>query len=687
MTSAITKVVSFLAMFCLPACLSAEVPQPVLHYSFDPPTEETVRDVAGKIDDEIEGNFKSMPGPVGAALKPDGYTTRIVRSAEKAPALKAGFSVEAWVAHAAYPWNWCPVLSQRDGEEKGYYFAVGPRGDVALELAVAGEWRRCVSQPDLVPLRQWTHVAATYDPGQGAVLYVNGKEAGRLEIAGAVDWADAAAMVSLMNREKRKPSHIHRPFGTLPGYFSIDGPVDEMKLYDEVLSAKQIAAAARPPNKLPGAALPLRQMPSGPAGSGRFGAYYTNLKYYEEWDALWAVDKDTDVIIRFDQSPTRMVFWRGTRYSPAWVSENGLWMADQSVEAWNKSEGCYEHMQDRRCRYSHVRVIESNDARAVVHWRYAPVCAHDKLWREDEKTTRACWVDEYYYIYPDQLGVRKPTWKTGTLGGPRQFQESLPFTTPGQTQGDVLPTVYAHLSNLKGERAELRYVVDPQPREVPQDLVIQQFDFRSKNKPSIIFEPGSRMRVRDRKLPEKGLDTPGTCSHWPVGQPACDGRTTHATDRPTHFMSFPISNPPIHEADGRSWWNGLYGMTELDMDALIFVAKSWSYPAELTLRSKGFRSHGYDRSERAYQLSTTTPGPNGDLALTLVATADSPVFNPAFVVKSWAPKSLKLKLDGLTIAPGGDFRVGVRHTLAGDDTIVWLKHQSTEPVTITLKVE
>ena len=75
MTSAITKVVSFLAMFCLPACLSAEVPQPVLHYSFDPPTEETVRDVAGKIDDQIEGNFKSMPGPTGTALKPDGYTT------------------------------------------------------------------------------------------------------------------------------------------------------------------------------------------------------------------------------------------------------------------------------------------------------------------------------------------------------------------------------------------------------------------------------------------------------------------------------------------------------------------------------------------------------------------------------------------------------------------------------------
>jgi hypothetical protein len=152
-------------------------------------------------------------------------------------------------------------------------------------------------------------------------------------------------------------------------------------------------------------------------------------------------------------------------------------------------------------------------------------------------------------------------------------------------------------------------------------------------------------------------------------------------------MSFPISNPPIHEANGRSWWNGLYGMTELEMDALIFAAKSWSYPAKLTLRSKGFRSHGYDRSERAYQLSKTTPDPDGDLALTLVATEDSPVFNPVFVVKNWAPKSLRLKLDGLTVARGGDFRVGVRHTLAGGDTIIWLKYQVTEPVMITLEAE
>jgi hypothetical protein len=128
-------------------------------------------------------------------------------------------------------------------------------------------------------------------------------------------------------------------------------------------------------------------------------------------------------------------------------------------------------------------------------------------------------------------------------------------------------------------------------------------------------------------------------------------------------------------------------MNEMDMDTLICVAKSWSYPAELSLRSPSFRSDGFDRSERAYQISKTAGDSDGELTLTLMATEDSPVFNPAFVIKNWAPRSPTLKLDGLPVDRGDNFRVGVRHSLAGDDTIVWLRHQATEPVTITLGVE
>lgn len=662
--------------------------KPVLWWSFDGQTAGAVKDAAGDTVDAIEGSAKYMPGPCGSALKPDGFTTCIERKAAKAPSLDSAFTAEAWVAQAAYPWNWCPLIAQQDAENKGYRLAVGPNGDFSLELAVGGKWQKCVSEKNLLPLREWTHIAGTYDPEKGITLYANGKEAGRLEVKGKPDLAPQANIRALMNYEKVKPSNIHRPFGTLPGWFSIDGLVDEIKLYDTALTAERIKEDAAPKDKLATPALPPRKMPYGPEGPGRFGAYYCNLKYYEEWDNLWAVDEHPDIVVRFDQSATRVVFWRGTRFSPAWVSENGLWMADQSVETWNRTRGCYEHMQDRRCRYSHVRIIESNDARVVVHWRYAPVSAHDELAAEDEKTTRACWIDEYYYIYPDQMGTRKPTWKTGTLPRPIQFQESLPFTDSGQFQSHVINKDFATVANFKGQTETLSFVENPTRRQMPADLTVQRYNFRSKNRPSIIFEPGNRMgRAADREMPAKGLDVPGSCNHWPVGQAACDGRTAQAPDRPTHFLGFPISSPPVHEKDGRSWWNGLYSMTEMDMAALVFAGKSWAFAPRVALKSKGFQCHGYDLAERAYQLTKDKPSADGILELTLDASEDSPVFNPAFVVRDWHPRSLKLKLDGRQVPRGGDFRIGARPTLQGEDVIIWIRTKSTKPMTIELSAE
>ena len=55
------------------------------------------------------------------------------------------------------------------------------------------------------------------------------------------------------------------------------------------------------------------------------------------------------------------------------MTENGLWMGDQSIELWSGKSGwgSSENMADKQTRYSHVRLIENNDARVVVHWRYA----------------------------------------------------------------------------------------------------------------------------------------------------------------------------------------------------------------------------------------------------------------------------------------------------------------------------
>jgi len=663
----------------------------VAHWSFEKSGPEIAQDAVSGIIDAIEGTYTQPHGIVGSALKLDGYTTCIIRQSSQAPRLKGSLTASAWIALGAYPWNWCPIITQRKQKEQGFSLTAGPRGQVRIEMSVGGAWQSCTSRDFAIPLRQWVHVAGVYDESKGFCVYVNGKLDSALALTGAPQYAEDSELRIGMNYEAVKPSNIHREHGTLPGWFSIDGILDEIKLYDRALTASEMQAQFKAALPLPEPDLQARILPAGPKGPGRFGAYYCHLKYYDEWDDLWAVGPDPDVLVRFDESSARVVFWRGTRYSPAWVAEPGLWMADQSVEAWgvgdNDKEGCFEHMQDYRCRYSHVRIIESHDARTVVHWRYALVSSHDHLWREDPKTGRACWVDEYYFLYPDVMGVRKVTWKTGTLGHPRQFQESLPFTGPGQLQGDVIPKDFAFVANLQGQTQILSFVPDPKQstKQFPDNLTIQMYNFTSAFKPFIVFEPGNKMAyVADRRLGPQGLAIPGACNHWPVGQALCDGRTAQAADRPTHFLGFPISTPPVHEKDGRSWWNGLYGMTDKPIEELITIARSWSEAPAITLQGEGFTSHGYDRSERAYRIVRTHSIEGSTLRCKLAASPESPVCNIPLVVENWGGVGATLKLNSRTIPQGKDFRVGHRYHLENADLVVWVRLQSTEPVSLEL---
>jgi hypothetical protein len=426
-------------------------------------------------------------------------------------------------------------------------------------------------------------------------------------------------------------------------------------------------------------------LPSGPPGPGRFGAYYTHLKYYWEWDELWRVAEHPDVVVQFENSPVRVVFWRGTRYSPAWVSENNLWMADQSVEAWNNEEGCFEHMQDRHTRYSHVRILENTSARVVVHWRYAPTSAYDNHWNVDPRTGWGTWIDEYYYFYPDQTGIRKYTWAKGSLGRPRQFQESIPLTGPGQVQGDVINKQYVTVANLNGDKQMLYYMENPPrkpDRPIPENPMIQMHNFKADNNPFIIFEPGGRMNyVRDMNI--AALSRPGSCSHWPIGQMCCDGRTQRTTDRAASFLGFPITDPVVHDDSPRHWVSSLYGMNDQPFDRLVPLAKSWIQAPDLQVVSGDLKSRAYDFSQRAYILeSKGSRAPSAELVLE--AGPESPFRNACLIIKGWGDTSPQVSLDGKLLAPGTGYRMGHIRTMEGSDLLIWISHESTEPVKIAL---
>jgi len=672
----------FIALFIV-VPLFAISQKPVMQWDFENLKNRNSTEFATNITDTVEGNFEQATGVVGKGLRLDGFTTRIIRQQADVKNPGSELTIEGWVALGEYPWNWCPFITTESDEVKGYRLMIGPLGQLSLQTAIGEQWISCTSANEIIPLRKWMHIAGVYVAGKEMSIYVNGLLAASLPISGTMTFPSKTKCIIGMVSAPGKPSDIHRPWGTLAEYYGLEGIIDEIKIYDQALTGKQIKEQfLKYQVKAPEIAI--RKLPTIERHPGRFGAFYAKLKYYPGWDNLWPVDQDPDIVVCFDKSPVKVIFWRGIRYGASWISENENWMTDQSVEAWEEgsenNEGCYEHMQDRHCRFSHVRIIENNDARVVIHWRYAPVSAYNHTWKVDEKTGWECWIDEYYYIYPDATSIRKVSWNKGTLGKNVQYQESLPLLHPGQMKGDLLNKDYVHVADYENHIRPVSFVEKPkeQATDWAKKFTIQQYNFKSENKPFICFEPGNEMTIRWNALSDYNKHV--GCNHFPVGQARCDGRTSKMSDRPSHCDSFPISDPVIHENGVREFWNGLYGMTPMSMTDLVSFGRSWAYAPPMILTGAVFISKGYDRSQRCYQIENTSRRA-AKVDLTIQGSNDSPIINPAIFVKHWNSNNAKILVND---KESNACRTGINHQLDGEDLVLYLPIKENKPVKISM---
>jgi len=681
----------------------------VSHWSFDRVEEKKVRDSVNAKDDVIKGNFRLVRGVKGQAIVLDGYTTVIVREADQSPELGPDFTVEAWVALGAYPWNWAPIVAQENtvsmnsnldavcwpddiivnSPRAGFFFGISPEGNLGLHVGASG-WKICRTE-ERIPLNTWIHVAATFCRGEGIVLYINGQKAGEMEINAGFRPAEAEELRIGMARQKLEPSHPVRAFATLACWYSLDGILDELQIYDEALSAERIAKKLSKITPPPKSDLPQRIMPSGPPGPGAFGASYMHLQYYSEWDALWPVSSDPDIVVQFDDSPVRVVFWRGTRYSPAWVMENNMWMADQSIENFNNQDGCIEHMLDPHCRFSHVRIIENTPARVVVHWRYCPTSANKNHSQVNPVSGWEDWVDEYYTFYPDQVGIRKVV--QHSEGRSLWPEEVIALCQPGQKPEDVVDLSAMTLVNLKGQshtytweektpkvREGARYYhFGSEPEERP---VIVRVNMKSENKPFQIFETTNRFSIFAHEH-RKGYSHFPWWNHWPVAQVPSDGRYCQAADRASHF-SLAWGGPPPHEGEGKTyWWAWLYGTTKGKAESLVPLARSWLLPAKLVVES-GATSGRHDLTQRCYVFSGTENRGAENLRFRLEASSDTPVVNPAFIVENWGNREAVLQVNGKAVPQGKAFRIGHIRRVNRYDLVVWIKMECKQPVQFSL---
>ena len=366
--------------------------KPLIHWRFDEGLEkrsiqnrDRTLEVVNHISCNIYGNTSLWKSGVsGTALAFDGYHSKVVFSDARAPNEPASFSLDAWIALGAYPWKEGAVLDITKGSG-GVYFGISDLGN--LVFRIHGEKKiHTLSSEKEINLNEWTYIAASYNMEQEkASLYINGEEAGNLHLYGDHPKLVSGDIVIGLNKQAKKtsqhvskdyPPDIRTPEGNQAMIYGIEGLIDEAGIYMGALSEKEVQQIyqkfSQDTQLVSNPDLEPRILPGRVDGepADRFRATYTNLHYHDLWDNLWRSSPYADIVVRFDQLPCNVVYWRGSNYGAGWVTENNKWMSDQSSEIMTQF-GCAEHMADKQNRHSHVRILENTDARVVIHWRYA----------------------------------------------------------------------------------------------------------------------------------------------------------------------------------------------------------------------------------------------------------------------------------------------------------------------------
>jgi hypothetical protein len=383
------------------------------------------------------------------------------------------------------------------------------------------------------------------------------------------------------------------------------------------------------------------KFPVGPSVPGRFGAYYTQLQYGADWDKAWRVGPAADVVVRFDRFDARLIFWRGTSYVPCWVSNNRQWYTDGSV---NRPNGDVKN--DTLCRYSHATIAESNDARVVIHWKYAILDSAGKLINTDPMTNWNDWVDEFYTIYPDGVGVRQMTLYSSAGDQPFSNQQSTLLYDPGKPPGEV------QLTQVATAGASVQVV------DLPGRNSLKPFDVVPGDK--VQWTKSQNVATPDRSWPLTGTKDP-------------------AYDQPSSLILGRMSWEPSAPQWQRRSWTMMVGLVQKP-DEAARVAQSWIKAPPLAIAAGSpYADRGYNLGERAYELACMPPGNPGVLNVTLPA-----VHNVAFILKGWGTAGVALKTDGERVNRGHMFRYGYRKTTTESDLIIWLEKDSDKPVTFEL---
>jgi hypothetical protein len=204
----------------------------VAAFGFDESGGNRVLDASGNDNHGTLSNAdRTARGKFGGALSFNGQSS-LVRVADSASlALADGMTLAAWVYPETQGSSRPSIITKEMGGRFAYALHAGNREGKPTSTLVIGSSDRSLVGGASLPLRAWTHLAATYD-GTTRMLFVNGVQVRK----GAASGSLAASSGPLRIGGNK----------VMQGQF-FKGLIDEVRIYDRALSHAEIAQVSNEP--------------------------------------------------------------------------------------------------------------------------------------------------------------------------------------------------------------------------------------------------------------------------------------------------------------------------------------------------------------------------------------------------------------------------------------------------------
>ena len=194
----------------------------------------------------IQGGVTFVPGVVGEAFNFDGSTGYIEIPSSPALMPPSVISLSAWVyptSFPPYPYGLITIISKYDSYDQGagvsWFLGVQSTGQIEWYVQDEQNTDMEVVTVGSLSLNTWQHVAATFDTAtQATAVYIGGVQVPFTnESSGTVTSIQQSSATVLIG------AYISSFTGGLGAYWP--GMIDEVQLYQKVLTAPQVARIYR----------------------------------------------------------------------------------------------------------------------------------------------------------------------------------------------------------------------------------------------------------------------------------------------------------------------------------------------------------------------------------------------------------------------------------------------------------